>query len=145
MLRKALILAAFAASPALAQDVVDGPGPNLVIEVAGVANGTVVIDMADHKAPKHVAQIVELAKSGAYDGVVFHRVIDGFMAQTGDVSNGKAGGDLSMAGTGGSTLPDLRPSSRTSPLRAVSWAWPGPQTRIRPTASSSSCSIRVIS
>jgi peptidylprolyl isomerase len=39
--------------------------------------------------------------------VVFHRVIDGFMAQTGDVSNGKAGGDLSMAGTGGSTLPDL--------------------------------------
>ena len=107
MLRKTLILAAFAASPALAQDVVDGPGPNLVIEVAGVANGTVVIDMADHKAPKHVAQIVELAKSGAYDGVVFHRVIDGFMAQTGDVSNGKAGGDLSMAGTGGSTLPDL--------------------------------------
>ena len=107
MLRKALILAAFAASPALAQDVVDGPGPNLVIEISGVANGTVVIDMADHKAPKHVAQIVELAKSGAYDGAVFHRVIDGFMAQTGDVSNGKAGGDLSMAGTGGSTLPDL--------------------------------------
>ena len=107
MLRKALILAAFAATPALAEEVVDGPGPNLVIEVAGVANGTVVIDMADHVAPKHVAQIVELAKSGAYDGVVFHRVIDGFMAQTGDVSNGKAGGDLSMAGTGGSTLPDL--------------------------------------
>ena len=107
MLRKVLILAAFAATPAFAEEVVDGPGPNLVIEVAGVANGTVVIDMADHVAPKHVAQIVELAKSGAYDGVVFHRVIDGFMAQTGDVSNGKAGGDLSMAGTGGSTLPDL--------------------------------------
>ena len=107
MLRKSLILAAFVASPALAQDVVDGPGPNLMIEVAGAANGTIVIDMADHVAPKHVAQMVELAKTGAYDGVVFHRVIDGFMAQTGDVSNGKAGGDLSGAGTGGSTLPDL--------------------------------------
>ena len=107
MLRKSLILAAFVASPALAQDVVDGPGPNLMIEVAGAANGTIVIDMADHVAPKHVAQMVELAKTGAYDGVVFHRVIDGFMAQTGDVSNGKAGGDLSGAGTGGSTLPDI--------------------------------------
>ena len=107
MLRKSLILAAFVASPALAQDVVDGPGPNLMIEVAGAANGTIVIDMADHVAPKHVAQMVELAKTGAYDGVVFHRVIDGFMAQTGDVSNGKVGGDLSGAGTGGSTLPDI--------------------------------------
>ena len=107
MLRKALFVAALAASPALAQDVVDGAGPNLVIEVSGVANGQIVIDMADHVAPQHVAQIVTLAKSGAYDGVVFHRVIDGFMAQTGDVQNGKAGGDLTMAGTGGSDLPDL--------------------------------------
>lgn len=108
MLRKALILLAFATAPAVAEEVVDGPGPNLVIEVAGAANGTVVIDMADHVAPNHVAQMVALAKSGAYDGVVFHRVIDGFMAQTGDVSNGKAGGDLSMAGTGGSTMPNLK-------------------------------------
>ena len=107
MLRKALILAALAANPAFAEDVVDGAGPNLVIEVAGAANGTVVIDMASHVAPRHVEQIVALAKSGAYDGVVFHRVIDGFMAQTGDVSNGKSGGDLSMAGTGGSQLPDI--------------------------------------
>lgn len=108
MLRKSLILLALSAAPVLAEDVVDGPGPNLVIEVAGKANGTVVIDMADHVAPNHVAQMVALAKSGAYDGVVFHRVIDGFMAQTGDVSNGKAGGDLSMAGTGGSTMPNLK-------------------------------------
>lgn len=108
MLRKALILLALAASPAVAEEVVDGPGPNLVIEVSGAANGTVVIDMADHVAPNHVAQMVALAKAGAYDGVVFHRVIDGFMAQTGDVSNGKAGSDLSMAGTGGSDLPDLK-------------------------------------
>ena len=58
-------------------------------------------------APKHVAQMVALAKSGAYDGVVFHRVIDGFMAQTGDVQYGKTGGDTSMAGMGGSDMPNL--------------------------------------
>jgi peptidylprolyl isomerase len=58
-------------------------------------------------APKHVAQITKLAAAGAYDNVVFHRVIDGFMAQTGDVSNGKAGSDTSRAGTGGSAEPDL--------------------------------------
>ena len=58
-------------------------------------------------APKHVAQITKLAAAGAYDNIVFHRVIDGFMAQTGDVQNGKAGGDTSLAGTGGSSEPDL--------------------------------------
>lgn len=104
-----LILAAMLAlaTPVLGQEAVDGPGPNLVIEVAGAANGTVVIDLLPDVAPKHVAQIVALAKEGAYDNVVFHRVIDGFMAQTGDVQNGKAGGDLSMAGMGGSSKPDL--------------------------------------
>jgi peptidylprolyl isomerase len=102
----AAVLAAFAA-PSLAQEVTDGPGPNLVIEVAGEANGTVVIDLLPDVAPQHVAQITTLATEGAYDNVVFHRVIEGFMAQTGDVSNGKAGGDLSMAGMGGSDKPDL--------------------------------------
>ncbi len=92
---------------AQAQDATDGPGPNLVIEVAGTANGTVVIDLLSDVAPQHVAQITALATEGAYDNVVFHRVIDGFMAQTGDVANGKAGGDLSMAGMGGSDKPDL--------------------------------------
>ena len=58
-------------------------------------------------APEHVARLTELAKQGAYDGVVFHRVIDGFMAQTGDVQNGRAGASLARAGTGGSDLPDL--------------------------------------
>lgn len=91
---------------ALAQ-ATDGPGPNLMIEVAGAANGTVVIDLLPDFAPQHVAQIVALAKEGAYDNVVFHRVIDGFMAQTGDVQYGKAGGDLSMAGMGGSDKPDI--------------------------------------
>ena len=92
---------------AQAEEATDGPGPNLVIEVAGVANGTVVIDLLPDVAPQHVAQITALATEGAYDNVVFHRVIDVFMAQTGDVSNGKAGGDLSMAGMGGSDKPDL--------------------------------------
>jgi peptidylprolyl isomerase len=101
-------------TPALAQ-ATDGPGPNLVIEVAGQANGTVVIDLLPDVAPKHVAQITALAKEGAYDNVVFHRVIEGFMAQTGDVSNGKAGGDLSMAGMGGSSLPDI-PAEFTNDL-----------------------------
>ena len=53
------------------------------------------------------ARMKELAREGAYDGVVFHRVIDGFMAQTGDVQHGKDGGNLRMAGTGGSSKPDL--------------------------------------
>ncbi|WP_412174934.1 peptidylprolyl isomerase [Albidovulum sediminicola] len=88
-------------------DTTDGPGPNLVIEVAGEANGRIVIDLMPDVAPLHVKQITTLAASGAYDGVVFHRVIDGFMAQTGDVQYGKTGGDLSMAGMGGSDLPDI--------------------------------------
>jgi peptidylprolyl isomerase len=94
------------ATPVMAQ-AEDGPGPNLVIEVAGEATGQIVIDMLPDVAPKHVEQIAALAREGAYDGVVFHRVIDGFMAQTGDVAFGKAGGDLSQAGMGGSSRPDL--------------------------------------
>lgn len=94
------------ATPAMAQ-AVDGPGPNLVIEVAGEAKGEVVIDLLPDLAPKHVAQITALAEAGNYDGVVFHRVIDGFMAQTGDVKFGKKGGDTSRAGMGGSDLPNI--------------------------------------
>ena len=92
---------------ATAQDATDGPGPNLVIEVAGSTTGTITIDMAADVAPNHVAQITALAREGAYDGVVFHRVIDGFMAQTGDVEFGRTGGDIAQAGMGGSTKPDL--------------------------------------
>jgi peptidylprolyl isomerase len=105
MLRKTLFAVLLLATPALAEG--DGPGPNLVIEVAGVANGQIVIDMNPDIAPLHVAQIVALATSGAYDNVLFHRVIDGFMAQTGDVQYGKKGGDVSMAGMGGSEMPDI--------------------------------------
>ena len=92
-------------TPVLAVD--DGPGPNLEIMISGEANGRVVIDMLPDVAPKHVEQITALAGNGAYDGVVFHRVIDGFMAQTGDVQFGKSGGDMRRAGTGGSDKPDL--------------------------------------
>tara|TARA_R110002049_G_scaffold10127_2_gene50271 strand:- start:67298 stop:67837 length:540 start_codon:yes stop_codon:yes gene_type:complete len=80
----------------------------LKIEVAGEANGTITIDLAEDVAPQHVARITELAEAGAYDGVVFHRVIDGFMAQTGDVQYGKSGENTAGAGRGGSDLPDLK-------------------------------------
>ena len=107
MFSKVLALSALLlASPAWAEGD-DGPGPNLVIDVAGLANGRIVIDLSPDVAPLHVAQIVALAKAGAYDNVVFHRVIDGFMAQTGDVQYGKKGGDTAMAGMGGSDMADL--------------------------------------
>lgn len=78
------------------------------IDVAGEgANGTIKIDLLEDVAPGHVARITDLAGSGQYNGVVFHRVIDGFMAQTGDVEYGRQDGDLSRAGIGGSDQPDL--------------------------------------
>jgi len=79
----------------------------LEIDIAGVANGTITVDLFEEAAPDHVERITALAEEGAYDGVVFHRVIDGFMAQTGDVEFGRAGGDMRRAGTGGSDRPDL--------------------------------------
>ncbi|PUB13109.1 peptidylprolyl isomerase [Yoonia sediminilitoris] len=79
----------------------------LEIDIAGEANGTITIDLFEDIAPKHVEQITAIAAAGDYDGVVFHRVIDGFMAQTGDVQNGIMGNDLSRAGTGGSEFPDI--------------------------------------
>jgi len=107
MLRKSFFLLAFLASPALAADFKDSPAPNLVIDITGAAAGQVVIDLAADTAPQHVAQITALAKSGAYDGVIFHRVIDGFMAQTGDVQYGKSGANNAMAGMGGSEMADI--------------------------------------
>jgi cyclophilin family peptidyl-prolyl cis-trans isomerase len=82
-------------------------GPVMVIEVAGEATGEIRIALRDDLAPQHVERIVTLAERGDYDGVVFHRVIDGFMAQTGDVANGTETGDPRRWGTGGSDLPDL--------------------------------------
>ncbi|NAZ35504.1 peptidylprolyl isomerase [Rubellimicrobium sp. CFH 75288] len=95
----AIVAALAAAGPALAT--------GLEIDVTGEANGTIVIDLFKDVAPQHVARITELAAEGAYDGVAFHRVIDGFMAQTGDVQYGRIGGDRSRVGMGGSDRPDL--------------------------------------
>ena len=74
-------------------------------------DGDVKIEMFPDIAPNHVKRITELANSGMYDNVVFHRVIDGFMAQTGDVKFGNSSSknfDLNKAGIGGSDLPDLK-------------------------------------
>ena len=73
-------------------------------------DGDVKIELFDKVAPNHVKRIKQLAKDGKYDGVVFHRVIDGFMAQTGDVQFGNSSNenfDIRRAGTGNSDLPDL--------------------------------------
>ena len=73
--------------------------------------GEVVIELYPNKAPNHVKRFKDLADSGKYDNVVFHRVIDGFMAQTGDVKFGNSSNDkfdLRRAGMGGSDLPDLK-------------------------------------
>lgn len=86
----------------------DHSGPVMVIETAGEATGTMRIALRDDLAPNHVEQIVTLAEQGAYDGVVFHRVIDGFMAQTGDVEHGRLDGTPRLWGTGGSDLPNLQ-------------------------------------
>ncbi len=70
-------------------------------------DGVVDIALLPEVAPLHVERIVTLTERGDYDGVAFHRVIDGFMAQTGDVQYGK-GDDMRMAGMGGSDLPDVK-------------------------------------
>ncbi|EAQ01234.1 peptidyl-prolyl cis-trans isomerase, cyclophilin-type [Pseudooceanicola batsensis HTCC2597] len=72
-------------------------------------DGTVTIELLPDVAPQHADRMKELARAGAYDNVAFHRVIDGFMAQTGDVQHANMEQDYNprMAGTGGSDLPDL--------------------------------------
>ena len=73
-------------------------------------SGDVTIELFENVAPKHVERIKKLANEGSYDNVVFHRVIDGFMAQTGDVKFGNSSSknyDIRRAGMGGSDLPDL--------------------------------------
>ena len=74
-------------------------------------DGDIKIELFEDKAPNHVKRIKQLTQEGKYNGVVFHRVIDGFMAQTGDVKFGNSSNDdynLSRAGMGGSDLPDLK-------------------------------------
>jgi peptidylprolyl isomerase len=82
------------------------PENTLVMALKG---GDVVIEMLPDVAPKHVEQIKALVRAGEYDNVAFHRVIEGFMAQTGDVANGdmEEGFNIRRAGTGGSSRPDI--------------------------------------
>jgi cyclophilin family peptidyl-prolyl cis-trans isomerase len=81
------------------------------IMILKLKDGDVKIELFEDIAPNHVKRIKDLASQGKYDGVVFHRVIDGFMAQTGDIKFGNYLNDdfnLGRAGTGGSDLPDLK-------------------------------------
>ena len=80
------------------------PENTLVMEIE---HGTVIIEMFPDVAPKHVARIKELTRQGFYDGIVFHRVMEGFMAQTGDPT-----------GTGGSSKPDLKQEFSDVPFDA---------------------------
>ena len=82
------------------------PENTILIELK---DGTVAIELLADVAPQHCERMKALARAGAYDNVCFHRVIDGFMAQTGDVENGNMEKDFNLrrAGTGGSDLPDL--------------------------------------
>ncbi|SFE33245.1 peptidylprolyl isomerase [Sulfitobacter brevis] len=79
------------------------PENTILMELKG---GTVTIQLLPDLAPKHVARMKELARAGKYDNVAFHRVIEGFMAQTGDVEHGNMENDFNLgrAGTGGSNL-----------------------------------------
>jgi len=81
------------------------------IMILKLKDGDLKIELFEDIAPNHVKRIKQLAKEGKYDGVVFHRVIDGFMAQTGDLKFGNSTSDdfdLKRAGMGGSELPDLK-------------------------------------
>jgi cyclophilin family peptidyl-prolyl cis-trans isomerase len=81
------------------------------VMILKLKDGDIKIELFEDVAPNHVKRIKQLAKDGKYDGVVFHRVIDGFMAQTGDVQFGNSSNDqfdLKRAGMGGSDLPDLK-------------------------------------
>jgi peptidylprolyl isomerase len=83
------------------------PENTILIELK---DGVVAIELMPDIAPLHCERMKELARAGEYDNVVFHRVIDGFMAQTGDVQHGDTedGFDIRRAGTGGSSLPNVK-------------------------------------
>ena len=97
------------------------------IMILKLKDGDVKIELFPDVAPNHVKRIKELADSGKYDNVVFHRVIDGFMAQTGDVQFGNSSNDnfdLRRAGMGGSDLPDLKQEFNSLPHdRGTHFRW----------------------
>lgn len=100
----AMALTIGAASAANAEVGNNGPKDKLVMETT---KGKVVIELRSDLAPGHVTRIKQLASEGFYDGVIFHRVIDGFMAQTGDPTG---------TGMGGSKLPDLKAEFTNTPF-----------------------------
>ena len=88
------------------------------VMILKLKDGDIKIELFEDVAPNHVKRIKQLAQDGKYDGVVFHRVIDGFMAQTGDVKFGNSSNedfDLRRAGMGGSDLPDLKEEFNSLP------------------------------
>jgi len=111
-------------------------GDKLEITIKGEgANGIVVIDLFEEIAPLHVERMLALASNGNYDGIVFHRVIEGFMAQTGDVQFGKLGDNIENAGRGGSSMPDLVAEFQIYRLIEVLLVWRELKTQIVQTAS----------
>ena len=108
-------------------------GNTLTLETT---KGPVVIEMNPDLAPNHVAHIKRLVNEGFYDGVVFHRVIEGFMAQTGCPHG---------TGTGGSKYPNLKAEFNTSRMCAARCRWRARRARIPPTRSSSSASTTRVS
>lgn len=109
------LIAAFGlATAALAADAEN----TLMIDVDGTNSGTIEIELLPELAPNHVERIKKLAREGSYDGVVFHRVIEGFMAQTGDVKHGKREGFIPRyAGTGASNYQDLQAEFSDIPFK----------------------------
>lgn len=96
------------------------PANDANLLVLSLKDGDVIIRLLPDLAPKHVAQIKKLTEEGAYNNVVFHRVIPGFMAQTGDVKFGKKGGidfDLKRVGMGGSNYPNIPAEFSKQPFK----------------------------
>lgn len=110
MLRSSLAILALAASLGCAQAQAPASDPNNTV-VLETKDGSITIRLRPDLAPKHVEQIKALAKRGFYDGIVFHRVIDGFMAQTGDPTG---------TGTGKSDLPNLPAEFTPTPYKVGS-------------------------
>jgi len=105
LLAAALLAGGLAATPAMAQAPASDPANTLFLDLK---DGRVVIRLRPDLAPKHVAQIKALTKRGFYDGIVFHRVIDGFMAQTGDPTG---------TGMGKSDLPNIPAEFTPTPFK----------------------------
>ncbi|PIT70562.1 peptidylprolyl isomerase [Bartonella tribocorum] len=96
------------------------PASDASLLVLSLKDGDVIIRLRPDLAPKHVAQIKKLTEEGAYNNVVFHRVIPGFMAQTGDVKFGKKGSidfDLKRVGMGGSNYPSIPAEFSKQPFK----------------------------